>query len=290
MARIDIYQDVTDKIIAALEAGVSPWSCPWKRDGGRGVMPCNYSTGAAYSGVNVLLLFMAAMENGFSSHAWLTYKQAQAMGGQVKKGAKSVRCIFYKTLEIEGEGEDDAKVIPMVRGFSVFNLDQIEGLDVGVGDDAAGDVFAPIEAAESLLLASGARIEERGDLAFYAPGKDLIVLPERARFDRAEDFYATATHELTHWTGHKSRLDRGYKGIRGDNSYAFEELVAEIGSAYLNSGLGLEGDLQHASYIENWLEILKGDKRAIFKAASLASKAHQYIMDQVEGDSQEVAA
>ena len=277
MAKIDIYQEVTNNIIEAMEAGVSPWRCPWACSSGS-VMPYNYGSGALYSGINVILLYLAATQNEYSSNAWLTYKQAQAKGGQVQKGAKSVRCVFYKTIEVDGENGDEGRAVPMARWFSLFNLDQIDGLSVESGELESGEVFSPIEAAESLLAASGARIEEKGDRAFFSPGPDLIVLPERIRFARAEDFYATATHELTHWTGHKSRLDRDFKGRYGDSSYAFEELVAEIGSAFINAELGLEGDLQHPSYIQHWLEIMKGDKRAIFSAASQASKAHQFIM------------
>ena len=278
MAKTDIYQEVTDNIIEALESGVSPWQCPWERST-VSVMPYNFGTGALYSGINILLLYLAATKNGYGCNAWLTYKQAQAIGGQVQKGARSVRCIFYKTLEIEGKSGDEDKVLPMARWFSLFNIDQIDGVEIETETKKINELFSPIEAAESLLAASGAKIEEKGQQAFFAPAPDLIVLPERVRFARAEDFYATATHELTHWTGHKSRLDRDFKGRFGETSYAFEELIAEIGSAFINAELGLEGDLQHASYIKNWLEIMKDDKRAIFTAASQASKAHQFIME-----------
>ena len=216
-AKIDIYQEVTNKIIESLEAGVAPWRCPWERSG-KSVMPYNFGTGALYSGINVILLYLAAAQNGYSSSAWLTYKQAQALGGQVQKGSKSVRCIFYKTIEVDGENGEDSKVFPMAKWFSLFNLDQIDGVEIENTDVETSEVFSPIETAETLLAASGAQIKEKGERAFFTPGPDLIVLPERVRFAKAEDFYATATHELTHWTGHKSRLDRDFTGRFGESS------------------------------------------------------------------------
>ncbi len=290
MAKADIYQEVTDSIIAALESGVSPWVCPWDRSG-VSVMPTNHSTGVRYSGINIILLYLAAVEHGYSNNSWLTYKQAQAMEGQVMKGSQSVRCMFFKNVEGKDKETGEMTRYPMAKGFSVFNIDQVEGLNVESTDLTVREMFSPIEAAESLLAASGAEIQEKGQRAFFAPGPDLIVLPERTRFARAEDFYATATHELTHWTGHKSRLDRNFTKRFGESSYAFEELVAEIGSAFINAELGLAGDFQHSNYINHWLDIMKGDKRAIVTAASHASKAHQFIMEKVaNSDQKEVAA
>ncbi len=282
----DLYETITQQIIDALETGVKPWQCPWDRSGTASHrMPWNPRTGQAYRGVNIVLLWMAAHERGYATQVWLTLKQANELGGRVRRGEKSVTCYFYKRIEVEkettdrttGEVTSDVREVPMLRAFHVFNLDQINGVELErptVGTTA----FTPIEAAEALLANSGATIREGGVQAKYIPCRDLIFLPDRARFERAEDFYSVATHELTHWVGHPSRLARDFTGRFGDKAYAFEELVAEMGSAFLNAELGLDGDLQHASYINDWLEILSQDKRAIVRAASLASQAHQFLM------------
>ena len=270
--KANLYTTITNELVEALEGGVKPWVCPWDRSGAP-FMPHNFHTKAQYRGINIVLLWMRQNRCGYQSSAWLTYKQARAIGGQVRKGEKATTGIFYKTIEVPGSdsGEEESRIVPVIKPFYVFNLDQIDGIELPTAP-ATREEFAPIAQAEAMLARTGARIETRGEHAFYAPTRDVIVLPERSRFARAEDFYATATHELTHWTGHKSRLGR-FVGV----SYAFEELVAEIGSAFINAEIGLQGDLQHANYLNEWLTIMKGDHRAIFKAASLASQAHQFV-------------
>lgn len=279
-SRTDIYQTVTDSIIAALEAGVKPWSCPWQRVPGMSGLPSNYATGAAYSGMNIMLLWSSASEQGFKDSRWMTYKQAKAEGGQVRKGEHGTTAIFYTTLEKENDdGETD--YIPMLKTFTVFNVEQIDGLPLTMETVSPEATFDPLPQAENLFRKSGANIIEKGQNAFFSPSNDEVWLPERHLFSDAANFYATGLHELMHWSGGKSRLNREMKEKFGSEGYAAEELVAELGSAFLMADLGIVGEVQHESYIASWLKALKNDKRYIFKAASAASKAHRYLMEKV---------
>ena len=281
-AKRDLYKEVTDKIISALEQGVKPWSCPWDRTG-EFTLPTNQSSGEFYKGINVCLLWTEQEIRGFSSSRWMTYRQAAAKGGQVRKGEKGTTVIFYKpwekeTGEFDGNGQAIIEKIPMLRSFTVFNIDQIDGIELPEQTPLTGG-FDSIEAAELVLKASGVTIHECGARAFYRPSTDEITMPERERFTAANDYYATALHELTHATKHKARCDRKpYETKVSNGSYAFEELVAELGANFCMAGLGLSGEVQdHASYLDHWLTVLKEDKRAIFKAAAQAQKAHEWI-------------
>jgi antirestriction protein ArdC len=276
----DIYQTVTDSIISALETGVKPWSCPWQRVPGMSGLPSNYATGAAYSGMNIMLLWYSASEQGFSDSRWMTYKQAKAEGGQVRKGEHGTTAIFYATLEKENDA-GEVEHIPMLKTFTVFNVQQIDGLALTTETVSPEATFDPLPQAENLLRKSGANIIEKGHNAFFIPSTDEIHLPERYLFAYAANFYATGLHELVHWSGGKSRLNREMKGKFGSEGYAFEELIAELGSAFLMADLGIVGAVQHESYIASWLKALRNDKRYIFKAASSASKAHRYLMDKI---------
>ena len=276
--RTDIYQTVTDNIIAALEAGVKPWSCPWQRVPGMSGVPSNFATGVAYSGMNIMLLWCSASEQGFGDSRWMTYKQAQAVGGQVRKGEHGTTAIFYTTLEKENEG-GEIDQIPMLKTFNVFNVEQIDGLPQTTETVNPEATFAPLPEAENLFRKSGANIIEKGQNAFFQPSTDEVWLPERHLFSDTANFYATGLHELVHWSGGKKRLSREMKGKFGSEDYAFEELIAELGSAFLMADLGIVGEVQHESYIASWLKALKNDKRYIFKAASAASKAHRYLMN-----------
>ncbi|ATF95453.1 DNA primase TraC [Cedecea neteri] len=274
----DVYQTVTDSIIEALEMGVKPWMCPWKRNGMVSGIPSNLSTGTAYSGINIMLFWCSAAKPGFNDSRWLTYKQAQEQGAHVRKGEIGTTGIFYKMLEKE---IDDGQIerIPMVKSFTVFNVEQIDGLSLGEGAvPQAGEAFDPLPYVETLFQRTGADITERGQQACYRPITDEIWLPERHLFDDAANFYATGLHELVHWSGARSRLNREKEGRFGSEGYAFEELIAELGSAFLMADLGVRGEVQHGSYIASWLKALRGDKRYIFKAASAASKAHCFLM------------
>ncbi|HGE8377219.1 TPA: zincin-like metallopeptidase domain-containing protein [Serratia marcescens] len=278
--RTDIYQTVTDNIIAALEAGVKPWSCPWQRVDGMSGLPSNYATGAAYSGMNIMLLWCSASKQGFSDSRWMTYKQALAAGGQVRKAEHGTTAIFYTTLEKENDA-GEVEHIPMLKTFTVFNVQQIDGLALTTETVSPETTFDPLPQAENLFRKSGANIIEKGQNAFFQPSTDEVWLPERHLFSDAANFYATGLHELVHWSGGKKRLNREMKGKFGSADYAKEELVAELGSAFLMADLGIDGEVQHESYIASWLKALKNDKRYIFKAASAASKAHCYLMNKL---------
>ncbi|MFJ5398586.1 ArdC family protein [Pectobacterium sp. CHL-2024] len=278
--KTDIYLTVTNSIITALEAGVKPWSCPWQRVPGMSGLPSNFATGIAYSGMNIMLLWCSASKQGFGDSRWMTYKQAQAVGGQVRKGEHGTTAIFYTTLEKENEdGEIDQ--IPMLKTFNVFNAQQIDGLPLTTETVSPEATFDPLPEAENLFQKSGANIIEKGQNAFFRPSTDEVWLPERHLFSDAANFYATGLHELVHWSGGKKRLNREMKGKFGSADYAEEELVAELGSAFLMADLGIVGEVQHESYIASWLQALKNDKRYVFKAASAASKAHRYLMDKI---------
>lgn len=278
--KTDIYQTVTDSIIAALETGVKPWACPWQRTPGMSGLPSNYATGMGYSGMNIMLLWCSASEQAFNDSRWMTYKQAKAEGGQVRKGEHGTTAIFYTMLERENN-EGETEYIPMLKTFTVFNVEQIDGLTLSDEAVFPAETFEPLPQAEALFRNSGATIIAKGQNAFFAPSTDEIHLPERRLFSDAANFYATGMHELVHWSGAKSRLNREMKGKFGSEDYAFEELIAELGSAFLMADLGIVGEVQHESYIASWLKALRNDKRYIFKAASAASKAHRYLMDKI---------
>lgn len=227
--------------------------------------------------MNIMLLWSSASHQGFSDSRWMTYKQAQAEGGQVRKGEHGTTAIFYSTLEKENDaGEID--YIPMLKTFTVFNVEQIDGLPLSDEAVCPAETFEPLLRAEALFRNSGATIIEKGHNAFFQPSTDEIWLPERYLFSDAASFYATGLHELVHWSGGKKRLNREMKGKFGSADYAEEELVAELGSAFLMADLGIVGEVQHESYIASWLQALKNDKRYVFIAVSAASKAHSYLM------------
>ena len=279
MKPTDLQQHVTDQIVAILESGTSPWIKPWSSDGSSG-MPHNHSTGKAYQGINVLILWAAATERGFTSSAWLTYKQAQAAGGQVRKGEKGTAITFYKPIQIDDDGEE--KTIPMLKTFTVFNVDQIDGIEVATPEEQPKEFTADqkTEAAVRLFECyaerSGIGFSTGGVYAFYSPSHDTIQMPERETFTKESGYAATLLHEAVHSTGHGDRLDRLKDTSK--RGYAFEELVAEIGAAFLCCDLGITNEMEnHASYIDSWLKALKDDRTLIFKAAAKASKAYELI-------------
>ncbi|MBY7933102.1 ArdC family protein [Vibrio furnissii] len=284
----DFYETVTNSIISALEAGVKPWSCPWETNIEAGIsgLPYNLKSQNTYNGINVLLLWASATENRFSSPAWLSYKQAQEMGGQVRKGEKSTQIVFYKQVKKEDE-QGKEEIIPIMKTYAIFNLDQIDGIESPVIVEPKPidtNDYSQYSHVEQVITDTGANIIVKGIKAFYRPSADFIVMPEKHLFKSAADYFATKLHELSHWTGAKHRLDRKGGNSFGDEAYAFEELVAELSSAFLCADLSVVGEVQHASYIANWLRALKNDKRYIFKAAAQAAKAHHFIMNPVTDD------
>ena len=286
-APADLYQEITDRVLALIDQGVKPWECPWVKSGGG--IPVN-STGAHYHGVNVPLLWIEQQEKGYSAHQWMTFKQAQDLGGHVRKGEKGSRIFFYKTLEVDdrsglcdSSGNPVKAKVPMLRAYTVFNVEQIDGLPEKYQPAAPADLpggFDPIQTGEDVISAFGIPVSIGGERACYSPLSDSVRLPDRERFADALNFYATALHELAHATGHKGRLNREQDGGYGTSSYGFEELGAELGAAMASAQLGLQGELEgHASYIENWGKLLRHDKKAFSKAASQAQKADDWIID-----------
>jgi antirestriction protein ArdC len=285
-ARPDVYQTVTDSIVAALEAGnVAPWHKPWKAGHAAGPVsrPLRHN-GQPYQGVNVLVLWIAAEAAGYTAPLWLTFKQAQELGGHVRKGEKGTTVVYASTFtkeEARADGTTAEKKIPFLKAYTVFNAEQCDGLPAHYTAQVpppAGDV-QPHEAAAAFAAATGAEIRAGGARAYYSPSGDYIQVPHAATFETAEAHACTTLHELAHWTGHASRLDRDLAGKFERHAYAAEELVAELAAAFLAADLGLEASPhpEHVNYLAAWLEVLKADKRAIFTAASAASRAAAYL-------------
>jgi len=271
----NIYQEVTDKIVAALEAGTPPWVKPWKagRPDAAG-LPFNFKSGRQYNGVNILLLWARALVNGYSSAGWMTYNQAKQAGGHVRKGEHGEQIVYWDHRLIpEKDDPEKLRRVPFLKVFTVFNLDQIEDIE----RPAPPERPAGLDHVDAFIKATGATINHGGDRAYYNRAGDRVQLPHAADFRSMGEYYATALHELTHWTGHESRCARQFGQRFGDEAYAAEELVAEMGAAFLCAELGIEGKLQHPAYISHWLKVLKQDNRAIFTAAKAASAAADYL-------------
>ncbi len=282
----DIYQRITDRIVAALENGVRPWHKPWhvEHAAGRIIRPLRHN-GIPYQGINVVLLWMTAAERGYSSPLWVTFQQALEMGAHVRKGEKGSPVVYANTIkktETNAKGEDEERDIPFLKQYTVFNAEQVEGLPAHFYTQPVQplDPLTRIEHADRFFAATGADIRHEGSIAAYFIGEDHIKMPPFPFFRDAESYAATLAHELTHWTRHPTRLDRdlGRKKF-GDEGYAREELVAELGAAFLCADLGITPEVRedHAAYIESWLKVLKNDKRAIFSAASQAQRAAEYL-------------
>ena len=272
-----IYQSVTDSIIAELEKGAAPWIKPWKADSNADQ---NVTSKKAYQGINRLLLGMSGMVNKFESNTWGSFKQWQALGGHVRKGEKGTHIVFFSPISRENKETGEKESFNLLKSYCVFNASQVDGVDFAEVLPTENTEFDAVAHAEALLQRSGAVISHGGDAAFYVPSMDRIQLPNQTAFNNAGSYYATAFHELTHWTGHESRCNRNLKGKFGNSEYAFEELVAEMGAAFLCSENGIQGELRHAGYIQSWLKCLKADSKAVFKAAALSQKAVDYINSQ----------
>lgn len=285
----DVYTRITNQIIAALEKGTKPWMQPWNAAHAAGAVsrPLRFN-GQPYSGINILSLWASAMGHGFAAPIWMTFKQAIELGGCVRKGEKGSPVVYANTLvrtETDPEtGEDQDQAIPFLKAYTVFNVDQIEGLPDHFYALADGETNPDqrIETAEAFFAATGADIRHGGDSACYIPSIDRIQMPSFEAFRDAESYYATLAHELTHWTRHASRLNRDFGRERfGDAGYAQEELVAELGAAFLCADLKitLSEREDHASYIASWLKVLRNDTRAVFTAAAHAERAAEYLRD-----------
>ena len=282
----DVYTRITNKIVADLEQGVRTWMKPWNagNTAGRIMRPLRFN-GIPYSGINILMLWAEAVSHGFASPTWMTFRQATELNAHVMKGEKGSLVVYANSItrtEEDDKGEESEREIHYMKGYIVFNCEQIEGLpeQYYAKPEVKTTPVERIAHAEEFFKATGADIRYRGDRAFYSAEDDYIQMPVIEAFRDAEAFYATLAHETVHLTKHKSRLDRDFGRKQwGDEGYAREELVAELGSAFLCADLGITPEVRddHASYIANWLTVLKNDKRAIFSAASHAQKAVDFL-------------
>lgn len=291
----DLYQEVTDTIVGIMEQGRIPWSKDWtsaaqSSDQAKAhalQLPTNAASGRSYSGINVLILWVSKVNKGYESDLWLSFKQAEELGGNVKKGEKST-LITYSSPFIpkeekeaaEAEGREPRQVW-MLKGYPVFNIDQVENLDLEKLKALAVKP-APVELAErtaNLIKNGGIELAHGGDHAFYHPATDRIQMPHPDQFKDQDAYTRILFHEVTHWTGHHSRLNRDQTGPKGSQSYAREELVAELGSAYLSASMGIEPDTKaNAAYLQSWIEVLKKDKKAIFTASAAAGRATDLLL------------
>lgn len=273
----DLYQDVTARIVAQMETGVMPWVQGWSSAGSS--MPMNATTERPYSGINVLL-FWLSRDAGYAKPRYLTFKQALDCGGNVRKGEHGMKVYYFKPLLVTDKASGEEREIPMLREYTVFNVAQCENLPDKIVHGSEFKVRNADEReadADAFLKATGADIREGAGIPCYVPSKDFISLPAFASFESRQAFYATSFHELTHWTGAKPRLDRDLSGRFGAHAYALEELVAELGAAFLCAEFGFDVVSRSATYLDKWLQACKENPRAIFTAASKASKAAEYL-------------
>jgi antirestriction protein ArdC len=285
--RPDVYSRITADIVAKLEAGVRPWHQPWnaKHAAGNITRPLRNS-GQPYQGVNVLMLWLTAFDRGYACPIWLTFNQAKEVGGFVRKGEKGTTVVYANTFEKTetdaATGEETKERIPFLKGYTVFNAEQVEGLPghYYALAEAPKNVGERLDHAEGFFAATSIDTRHGGNKAFYSPSLNFIQLPPYESFESRESYYSTRAHESIHATMHKSRLDRSFESKRfGDHGYAMEELVAELGAAFLCADLGITPEVMpdHAAYLDCWLKILKQDKRAIFTASSHASRAAEFL-------------
>ena len=284
--KADLYTRITSRIVAELEKGVRPWFKPWNAEhaAGRITRPLRHN-GQPYRGINVLMLWGEALTKGYSCPIWMTYNQAHELGAQVRKGEHGSLVVFANRIQrtdTDANGNEVEREIPFLKGYTVFNCEQIDGLPPHYLAPAQAplDPIQRIAGAERFFANAHADIRHGGNRAYYAITSDYVQMPPFETFLDAESYYATLAHEMTHWTRHPSRLDREFGRKRwGDEGYAAEELVAELGSAFLSADLGItpEPREDHAAYIGNWLKVLQDDKRAIFTAAAHAERAVGFL-------------
>jgi antirestriction protein ArdC len=283
--RLSLHAEVTQRVIRELEEGRLPWVQPWASSGATVGLPCNAGTGRYYSGINVLILWAEVIERGFEAQRWLTYNQAQALGGHVRRGEQGTTVCYADRFVPKDEQESaraegrEARQRAFLKRFTVFNVAQCAGLPAEM---LAGAKSSPVQEfvpiAHRVMEATGATIRIGGERAFYAPLTDHVQVPPQAAYEAPINWYRTVLHELGHWTGHWSRLDRFQDPFLDHPAYAREELCAELASAFLCAELGIVPTVRHADYIGAWLDVLREDERAIFRAASQASRAADYIL------------
>jgi antirestriction protein ArdC len=285
--RANLYNEITDKIIAELEAGRVPWVQPWGTAAAKASLsiPKNAATSRQYSGVNILILWGAVIELGFTGQSWLTFRQALSLGGHVRKGERGTTVVYADRFvpsdekRRAAESGEEAQAIPFLKRFTVFNTDQCDDLPPEIATTAPPPPPGMIEPRiENLIKATGIDFRIGGSRAFYVPAEDYVQVPPPQAYFEPINWHRTALHELGHATGHRSRLNRDLSGSYGTRKYAFEELVAELSAAFGCASLGIVPTIRHADYIGSWLEVLREDNRAIVRAASQASKATDFLL------------
>jgi len=283
----DVYATVTAQIINAIEKGVGNWRMPWHTSGRHAFSPINVTSHKPYRGINTVCLWAAAAAKGYESGEWGTYKQWQERGAQVRKGEKSTTVVFWKFANASSESQDGDESTPasgsrllFTRGYSVFNAAQVDGYTPKAEPDMP--VLERIEQAEVFFRSIGADLRHGGNQAYYRPSDDHIQMPPFQAFKENVSYYSTLSHEHTHWTAKADRCDRQLGKRFGDNAYAAEELIAELGAAFTCAHLGLSTEPRedHAQYVQSWLRVLNADKRAIFTAASKAQQSADYLVKQ----------
>ena len=292
----NLYQEVSERIAHQLELGALPWIKPWSATAAGSNVPQNAVTGHRYTGCNVVLIWMA-MNRGWASPRFLTFKQALGAGGCVRKGEHGTKVYFVKMLYKKGEKMRDGRVadnnVTMLREYTIFNVEQCDGLSDTVMKGKAATVFRnPNErdaTIDEFMAATGAKIVEQGETALYSPSLDAILLPPFKQFKCSDTFYGTAFHELGHWTGAKARLNRDLKNRFGSKAYAAEELIAELCAAFLSAEFSIDGESRSASYIATWIDLLRDDHKAFFTACSAAQKAADYLRSTVTTEQEEAA-
>lgn len=280
--RVDVYTRVTNQIIKAIEDGADKWEMPWHSPDAALMCPVNASTGKQYRGVNILSLWVSAHVAGYQENTWATFKQWSDLGHKITKGEKATIGVFWKPIEAdeaessEGESSEQGRYW-VAKAFPLFNAQQLE--DYVPPALPERPEHQRIEEAETFFASLGADIRHGGGRAFYRPSSDHIQMPPFEAFVDPIAYYSTLAHEATHWTGAKNRLDRDLSGRFGKESYAAEELVAELGAAFLAADLGLSVDArdENAAYVQSWLKVLKSDSKAIFTAASMAQRAADFM-------------
>lgn len=291
--RASLYDEITDKIIAELEAGRVPWVQPWGTEAAKAPlsMPRNAASAGPYSGINILILWGAVIERGFAGQSWLTFRQALALGGHVRKGERGTTVVYADRFVPADERRraretgEEAQAVPFLKRFTVFNTDQCDGLSADVATTAPMPLPGMIEPqVEALIKATGIDFRIGGNRAFYMPAEDYVQVPPPAAYFEPINWHRTALHELGHASGHPSRLNRDLGGSCGTKKYAFEELIAELCAAFSCASLGIVPTVRHADYIGSWLEVLREDNRAIVRAASQASKAADYLLGFLPAD------
>jgi antirestriction protein ArdC len=285
--KLDVFARVTSQIVNAIEQGVSNWRMPWHTSGKFAFSPINVTSKKPYRGINTVCLWAAAQANGYERGEWATYQQWQERGAQVRKGEKATLIVFWKFANSSTETQDDGEERTMsssrllfTRGYSVFNAAQVDGYTPKPDPDTP--LEQRIESAEQFFSRINSRVAHQGNRAFYSPADDTITLPPFAAFFTPMDYYSTRAHETAHWSSAASRCDRQLGKRFGDNAYSVEELVAELTAAFTLAHLGLSSEPRpdHAQYIASWLKVLKADERAIFRAASKAQQAADYLIQQ----------